>query len=95
MMGSLRPAEHRAYLAAVDPFPNHAAAIRRLMKRDATFRAICEELYETEAALEGHPLSREADSQERRDDLLERVGRLVGKILAALLSQQAREFREH
>lgn len=94
MKGNSRQADGYTYLAVVEHFPHRETAIRRLMERDEAFRAICDELDATKAVLAGHSALQEADNRQRRDDRLERVGRLVGEVLAALLSQEPPAIQE-
>ncbi|HWK67030.1 MAG TPA: hypothetical protein VNS34_19050 [Rhizobiaceae bacterium] len=78
-----------ALSAAVRRFPDFELTIRRMIEKDRTFRDICEELAEAEAALSRVAQLPPPIRAARRAEWEDLVGRLVREIEAALRENQA------
>ncbi len=76
----------RGVLAAVQRFPERGSEIRRLALADTTFRGLCDDLLEAEAALARWKQELAPRSVERQREYEQLVRELTDEI-AAVLSQ--------
>lgn len=78
-----------ALSAVVRRFPELELTIRRMMEADQTFRDMCEELVEAEAALSRVEQLAEPLRTARKAEWQDLVGRLTREVEVALLEKQA------
>jgi len=84
-----RTSKQRAFLAATRHLPHFELSIRRLIEIDDTFREICEELSDAEAALSecaGASVSLRATRQAEWQDLVDRLVREIDMVVRRNIS---------
>jgi hypothetical protein len=74
----------QSLLAAIARFPDRGRAIKELAAMDENFRALCADLRDAEAALDGWKRSLSSVREERCSEYRELVAGLIDEVRAAL-----------
>ena len=78
-----------AYWVAIEHFPSHKLAVKRLMKEDSDFRELCEELEAATAARATVAASGDRTGELLRSQWTEIVERLVDEISVSIATHEA------